>query len=246
MDATRAAWETFCTDGTPAAGVSDAISASWQRSREYGVVPDADAAPWAGRSSPLAEPLRKAGMPAIRDLAAELDGSRSVVVMTDATGMVVGRAGERTITRRTDAGHMVPGAGWSERAAGTNAISLALVLEKAVVVQASEHWCEPLHDFACTAVPITDPATRRTAGVITLITRAQEHDGAIAAALLRRTARDLVRRLHPPPTTLRDIEREAIFDALEATNGDVSAAARRLQISRATVHRKLRDYRLLD
>ena len=44
---------------------------------------------------------------------------------------------------------------------------------------------------------------------------------------------------------LRDIEREAINTALERNGGNVSRAAKELGIGRATLHRRLRAYRLL-
>ncbi len=44
---------------------------------------------------------------------------------------------------------------------------------------------------------------------------------------------------------LRDVEQQAILRALTLTSGNVSEAARRLGISRATLHRRLNAYRLL-
>ncbi len=48
-----------------------------------------------------------------------------------------------------------------------------------------------------------------------------------------------------PRGSLRDIEREAINAALERAGGNVSRAAKELGIGRATLHRRLRGYRLL-
>ena len=50
---------------------------------------------------------------------------------------------------------------------------------------------------------------------------------------------------HGHATALRDIEREAIEHALAQTRGNVSRAAGLLGVSRATLHRRLREYRLL-
>jgi DNA-binding NtrC family response regulator len=44
---------------------------------------------------------------------------------------------------------------------------------------------------------------------------------------------------------LRDLERAAILDALARAGGNVTAAAAELGISRATVYRRLRTYRVL-
>ena len=48
-----------------------------------------------------------------------------------------------------------------------------------------------------------------------------------------------------PAGSLREIEREAISSALERSGGNVSRAAKELGIGRATLHRRLRAYRLL-
>jgi transcriptional regulator of acetoin/glycerol metabolism len=48
-----------------------------------------------------------------------------------------------------------------------------------------------------------------------------------------------------PTGSLREIEREAINSALERSGGNVSRAAKELGIGRATLHRRLRAYRLL-
>jgi transcriptional regulator of acetoin/glycerol metabolism len=48
-----------------------------------------------------------------------------------------------------------------------------------------------------------------------------------------------------PRGSLREIEREAINAALERSGGNVSRAAKELGIGRATLHRRLRAYRLL-
>jgi transcriptional regulator of acetoin/glycerol metabolism len=48
-----------------------------------------------------------------------------------------------------------------------------------------------------------------------------------------------------PTGSLREVEREAINAALERSGGNVSRAAKELGIGRATLHRRLRAYRLL-
>ena len=51
---------------------------------------------------------------------------------------------------------------------------------------------------------------------------------------------------HRPAGSLREAEREAISSALARNGGNVSRAARELGIGRATLHRRLRAYRLLN
>jgi transcriptional regulator with PAS, ATPase and Fis domain len=49
-----------------------------------------------------------------------------------------------------------------------------------------------------------------------------------------------------PHTSLRQIEREAIREALRANSGNLTKAARRLRIARSTLYLKLRKYALTD
>jgi transcriptional regulator of acetoin/glycerol metabolism len=61
--------------------------------------------------------------------------------------------------------------------------------------------------------------------------------------------RAALRSLPPPspkPRSLRELEREAIREAIAAANGNMSAAAKILGVSRATLYRRLNDERLLD
>ncbi len=68
-----------------------------------------------------------------------------------------------------------------------------------------------------------------------------------------RSARESIRLLHQPdlPTgpcslrqTMRELERSLICEALEAAGGNVSKAARRLQIPRQTLNRRIQEYEI--
>ncbi|WP_426989907.1 GAF domain-containing protein [Pseudarthrobacter sp. Y6] len=58
------------------------------------------------------------------------------------------------------------GADWSEAGIGTNAISEALVTGRPVQLFSAEHLVRTHYEWACTAAPITDPATGRLLGVL--------------------------------------------------------------------------------
>src|SRR4029453_10525073 len=64
------------------------------------------------------------------------------------------------------------------------------------------------------------------------------HHGHLAAP--QRAARDRAGRTSRPACVLDQAERAAVQRALARSNGNVSAAAEALGISRATLHRKLR------
>ncbi len=197
MESLRAAWEAFQTgrDQLPRA-VSPVILDSWRRSREYGVSPDLQAALAADdpdrsgdrAQSPTYRMFTSVGEPAVHELAGDLTDTGCVAVLSDAAGTVLFRAGERLITRQTDRGHLVPGAAWTESAAGTNGIGLALTLNRLVQVAGEEHFCTGWQAFSCTTAPVRHPATREVLGGLTLTTRSSRHDPRMTAALARRTA----------------------------------------------------------
>jgi hypothetical protein len=101
-----------------------------------------------------AHPLSLA-MPIIRQLLVE-DAAESgvVVAVTAADGTLLWVEGDRNARRRAEGMNFVPGADWSERAAGTNAPGTALALDRAIQIRGSEHFARVVQPWSCTAVPI--------------------------------------------------------------------------------------------
>jgi len=133
------------------------VAASWQRSLAGGVDPDCITEQAVSDDvSRLrdAHPLSSA-MPIIRQLLVE-DAAESgvVVAVTAADGTLLWVEGDRNARRRAEAMNFVPGADWSERAAGTNAPGTALALDRAVQIRGSEHFARVVQPWSCTAVPI--------------------------------------------------------------------------------------------
>lgn len=260
MNAVRGAWEAFQSGGDPAPGrVRPAILESWRRSRARAVPPDLRAGPWAGDPAATARDgadrlFAAAAGGVLRRLAGDLAGTGCVVALADRGGIVLERAGDRDLLRRTDAAHMLPGAGWAEEVAGTNGIGLALALGGPAQVLAAEHFCGPWHAWSCSSAPVRHPVTGDVLGTLTIITPARRHEPGMVGALVRRAAWEaqqvLTAELAAPGTRsagarLRELEREAISAALEAAGGNVTAAAAELGISRATLYRRLRTYKVL-
>ena len=101
-----------------------------------------------------AHPLSSA-MPIIRQLLVD-DAVESgvVVAVTAADGTLLWVEGDRNSRTRAEAMNFVPGADWSERAAGTNAPGTALALDRAIQIRGSEHFARVVQPWSCTAVPI--------------------------------------------------------------------------------------------
>ena len=80
-------------------------------------------------------------MPIIRQLLVEDAADSGVVVAVSAAdGTLLWVEGDRKACRRAEAMNFVPGADWSERAAGTNAPGTALALDRGVQIRGSEHF----------------------------------------------------------------------------------------------------------
>src|SRR4029079_4511758 len=87
--------------------------------------------------------------------------SRSVVIVTDASGLVLHRVGARSIKEHAAEMNLGEGARYSEAADGTNGIGTALAADHAFQVFAFEHFHEPHHQCVCSGAPVHDPVTAR-------------------------------------------------------------------------------------
>jgi transcriptional regulator of acetoin/glycerol metabolism len=83
--------------------------------------------------------------------------SQSMVVLTDASGVIIHATGDDSFLERASKVALRPGADWSESAKGTNAIGTALIEERPTVVYADEHYMHANHFLTCSAATILDP-----------------------------------------------------------------------------------------
>ncbi len=146
------------------------IEDSWHRLMARGIDPDTLPAPDVEDSS--LEALRtSSGLMAVLDelsrglesLIAEGD---NILVVADAHGRVLWRAGSRSVLGSADRLGFVEGAHWGENAVGTNAIGTALMSSSAVQVFSAEHYSRSHHPWTCAGAPIKDPRTGHVIGVV--------------------------------------------------------------------------------
>lgn len=167
-------------DGTPPpTAPRGVVLRSWHRMRAAGH--DADRI---GRVEPadrlLVEERRQRSplalvIDGLRDtLASVADQAGYLLVVADADGMVLWRAGSRIVRRRADAVGFADGVRWTEQTAGTNAIGTALVEHAPVQLFSAEHYTRPLHGWTCTASPVHDPRTGALLGVVNLSGEARD------------------------------------------------------------------------
>ncbi|MDE8670762.1 GAF domain-containing protein [Pseudarthrobacter sp. H3Y2-7] len=157
--------------GVPRPEIPTNLADSWRRSMALGISPDQHSPRHLHDVSDVLELRREHRlqqvMPALHDLLADDSSSgRHLLVLTDASGEILWRVGSPDVLRRADRLEFSEGADWSEAGIGTNAISEALLTGQPVQLFSAEHLVRTHHEWACTAAPITDPATGRLLGVL--------------------------------------------------------------------------------
>lgn len=157
--------------GVPRPEIPQPLAESWRRSMALGISPDQHSPRHLHDASEVRELRREHRlqqvMPALQDLLADSSpAGRHLLVLADAGGEILWRVGSREVLRRADRLEFSEGADWSEAGIGTNAISEALVTGGPVQLFSAEHLVRTHHEWACTAAPITDPATGRLLGVL--------------------------------------------------------------------------------
>jgi GAF domain-containing protein len=174
-------WERLLADGAlslelppgATAGLRSTIVESWRRSLAKGLDPTGLLAPIEADESEVLErwlehPLGSLAHVLEEQLGKLAEESESVVVVTDASGLVLHRAGEEWLKERAAEMNLVEGARYSEAADGTNGIGTALAADHAFQVFAFEHFNERHHQWICSGAPVHDPVSGQTIGLIDL------------------------------------------------------------------------------
>ncbi len=153
-------WKKFVRTGrSDLTELSDPIRQSWHRCREMGVNPGHGKC-WDIRNEPeLGEDFR-----ILRELVQEtrdqiyslVRGKGLLVTVSDRRGYLVGMCGDYDTLLMADRLNFGPGANWSEKSVGTNAIGTALASGQAIRVTGCEHFCESHHGWICSAAPFYD------------------------------------------------------------------------------------------
>lgn len=184
-------------------GVRAEIASSWKRSASH-ISPGVTEAVLSSESDTRAAFLASPLSAAVRDLEAELraaaDDGDLVVAVTDPAARILWTHGGRVMRRNAEKVNFVPGGRWDEASVGTNALDLALRLDRTATVCSAEHFSACVHDWVCYASPVHDPRTGQQLGVLDLSTtwdRAHPIGPATARALARLMELQ-ARRADPP------------------------------------------------
>lgn len=144
------------------------ILASWWRSRERNVAADKLNLSYL-RAPDLDSALARTAGPVLTHLHEQLAGQPISIVLTDARGLVLYRlTGDHDLERHLDSIMLAPGFSYAEELVGTNGIGTALESGGPAHVFGHEHYAERLEGMACAGVPVRDPMSGKTVGVIDL------------------------------------------------------------------------------
>src|ERR1700730_3428466 len=170
------------------------ILASWWRSRQWHVAADHIELDYL-RDPNLETTLARTADPVLRHLHEQLDGQPISIILTDAAGMVLTRLNaDHDLERHLDGVKLAPGFSYAEERVGTNGIGTALASGGPAHVFGHEHYAEHLEGLACAGVPIHDPVSGKTVGVIDLTCWRKNADP-LLVSLVKSTADQITQAL---------------------------------------------------
>ncbi|WP_026197661.1 GAF domain-containing protein [Sciscionella marina] len=157
--------------GRPPVRPREIVSQSWSRMLRLGLTADRINARDSVAEQELAQ--RRQGSPLHevvdglgQSIGATSDAAHMLLVVTDAEGIILWRAGTTAVRRRADALGFIEGTDWTEAKVGTNAIGTALAEAAPVELLAGEHFEQGQHPWYCSASPVHDPRTGELLGIV--------------------------------------------------------------------------------
>src|SRR5919197_715114 len=156
-----------------AGGLRQPIVESWKRSLDSGLDPLDLLAPLEADPGEMQErwaehPLGSLAHVLLAQLGDITRESQSLIVVSDASGLLLHIEGPDSLKTHAAEMHFVEGARYSETAAGTNGIGTVLAADHALQVFGSEHFNQRHHGWACSGAPVHDPVSGRVLGVVDL------------------------------------------------------------------------------
>ena len=191
-------------DAVDSNAVRKPILASWWRSRQWQVAADHIDLSYLHEPD-LETRLVRSAEPVLRRLREQLDGQPISVILTDANGLVLDRlTADHDLERALDSVMLAPGFSYAEDRVGTNGIGTALEAGGPAHVFGHEHYAEHLEQFGCAGVPIHDPVSGKTVGVIDLTCWRRDADP-LMISLVKATADQITQALVTASSS-RDID----------------------------------------
>ena len=139
------------------------IASSKERSRDYGLntvdLPDYTPLNF-GALEQLREDnhfLFQHAAPVMETLYEQIANTHSMVILTARSGTILHSLGDLDFLEKAAQVALAPGAEWSERSKGTNAIGTALTEGQPIVVHGDQHYLKANQFLTCSCTPIFDP-----------------------------------------------------------------------------------------
>jgi len=147
----------------PEAGLPAPVMRSWQRCRKNGLderdmrrVDNATRSEFSLARERNGRLLSHASG-VMEHLYEQIRASGSMVVLSDAQGMILHALGDPGFVDSASRVALQPGADWSEQHRGTNAVGSALIERSPVEIFGGEHYLQRNNILTCSAAPIFDP-----------------------------------------------------------------------------------------
>jgi transcriptional regulator of acetoin/glycerol metabolism len=214
----------------PVSRLPPRLVASWQRSEDYGVSLDEIQPVFTGTRGPDSL-FYECGQRVLGALHRTIADEPISLMLTDPAGLVLNRfCGDTNLLQALDAVHLAPGFAYSERAAGTNGLGLALADRAPTVVHAEEHYARSLCTYTCAASPVFDPFTGRLEGCVNLTTWSRSPTSlllALAQSAAENTSALMLARAqgHRPRPPARGEVFHVLAPQLEPGSGSVQSLA---------------------
>ncbi|WP_371323480.1 sigma-54-dependent Fis family transcriptional regulator [Dechloromonas sp. ZY10] len=151
----------------PGGLIDPLIARSWERCRRFGLSETILGAPSEGidrlalkTEQERHRALLTLGRPIMEHVYEQIRESGSMVILADASGLLLETVGDPDFVSRADRVMLAAGASWDENLRGTNAIGTALAEEQPVAVLGAEHFMENNAFLTCCASPIFGPDGR--------------------------------------------------------------------------------------
>ncbi|WP_462408500.1 sigma-54-dependent Fis family transcriptional regulator [Neobacillus sp. Marseille-QA0830] len=167
------AWEDFVSGKDFDVKVRTFTQQSWERSLKHGIHPAQQIAPLTLTEEQIlnyksSNPLYSIIKPILSELKEVAIDSGHLVVFSNNSGEIIDVEGDVKLKSAAEKMNFAVGTSWLENNIGTNAIGTALATGTPMQIFASEHFCEPVHNWVCSAAPVRDPATKGIIGVVDL------------------------------------------------------------------------------
>ncbi len=200
------------------------VGLSWGRAGDAGL--DADGLPPIAIDEREVDDRRRrhplfAVRPVIREfLGAATASAEHLLVITDASGVILWIEGHRRLLAAIEDRHGVCGADWSEQGAGTNALGTTIVVDHPVQIFSAEHFSRAHHRWQGSSAPIHDPDSGELLGVVGLtghLRTAHPHTLSLVAAAARLAEQALRERSRARDEQLRDAYLARVAGKRQAT-----------------------------